>query len=105
MKKILKKLTIVAFLFAPLAVLAEEVVPANLDVMAVLERIVNYLFSILLVIAAIFIVKAGITFVTAGGDPGKVETARNEVMYALIGVAVAILSRGLVAFLRTIVGA
>ena len=104
MNKILKKLAILTFLFAPLVASAQETVPANIDVMVVLERIVNWLFSILLVIAAIYIVKAGITFVTAGGDPGKVETARNDVMYALIGVAVAILSRGLVVLVRTIVG-
>ena len=78
--------------------------PATLDVMTVLERIVDWLFTILLVVAAIFIVVAGYYFVTATGNPETVSKARNFVMYALIGVAVAVASRGLVALVRRIVG-
>lgn len=105
MKKILISLVLVGLLLTPTVnVLAQEAPPATLDVIKVLERIVDWLFTILLIVAAIFIVVAAYSFVTAAGDPEKVAKARNFVMYALIGVAVAIASRGLVALVRKIVG-
>jgi len=69
----------------------------------VLDRITNWLFSALLVIAAIFIIIAGYLFVTAMGDPDKTKTARNFVMWALIGVLVAFCAKGLVLLVDTIV--
>ncbi len=78
--------------------------PANLDVMVVLDRIVDWLFTILLVIAAISIIIAAYYFVTAAGNPETVSKARNFVLYALVGVAVAVASRGLVWLVLEIVG-
>jgi len=83
---------------------AQQSPPANLDVMTLLDRVVDWLFTILLVIAAIAIIIAAYYFVTAAGNPETVSKARNFVLYALIGVAVAVASRGLVALARTIVG-
>jgi len=106
MKKILLTAVLISLLVVPAVnVLAQEGPPAGLNVMVVLERIVNWLFTILLVVAAIFIVVAGYYFVTATGNPETVSKARNFVLYALIGVAVAVASRGLVALVLRIVGA
>ncbi len=109
----MKKILLVPIMLAALAIPASSLVLAqfgapntvpNTDVMAVLERIVDWAFSILLVFAAIMIVIAGFYFVTASGDPERVATARNFVLWALIGVLVAFLSRGMVALVRRIVG-
>ena len=77
---------------------------APTDVMGVLTKIGNWLFAILLVVAVIYIILAAFDFVTAGGDPEKVKTARNNVLYAMIGIAVAFLAKGLVVLVRMIVG-
>ncbi len=42
-------------------------------------------------------------FVTAGGNVETVTKARMWVIYAVIGVALAVLARGIVAFVRDIV--
>jgi len=106
MKKILLTAVLISLLIVPAVnVLAQQQSPpANLDVMTLLDRIVDWLFTILLVIAAIAIIIAAYYFVTAAGNPETVSKARNFVLYALIGVAVAVASRGLVALVRTIVG-
>jgi len=70
-----------------------------------IETIITWLIWIVAIVAALFIVLAAFTFITAGGDPEKINTARNQVMYALIGVVVALLAWGLVALVRTKVGA
>ena len=77
---------------------------APTDVMGALNKIGSWLFAILLVVAVIYIILGAFNFVTAGGDAGKIETARNNVLYALIGVAVAFLAKALIALVRTIVG-
>ena len=64
----------------------------------------DWLFYILLIIAAIFIIIAAYYFVTAAGDPEKVKNAKNFVLYALIGVLVALMARGLVSLVKTIAG-
>lgn len=56
----------------------------------------DWLFYILLTVAAIFIIVAAYHFVTAAGDPEKIKTARHFVLYALIGVLVAFMATGLV---------
>jgi len=76
----------------------------NLNVETTLTSIVNWLVTISFIIAALFIVLAAFTFITAGGDPEKINTARNQVLYALIGVAVALLAWGLVALIKSKVG-
>ena len=105
MRKITVSLISTALLL-PLAVLADapDVVP-TVDIMDVLDNITNWLFAVLLVIAAIFIIIAGYMFVTAMGDPDKTKTARNFVMYALIGVLVGFCAKGLVLLVRSVVGA
>jgi len=73
------------------------------DLIEALQRVVDWLFTILLIVAVIFIIIAGYNFVTAQGDPEKVHKARQFVLYALIGVGVAVASVGLVALVRFIV--
>lgn len=40
--------------------------------------------------ATIFIIIAGFMFVTAGGDPKKLDTAKKTLTWTIIGVAIAI---------------
>jgi phosphoglycerol transferase MdoB-like AlkP superfamily enzyme len=104
MKKVLTGITAVSLLALPVLALAQETAP-EVDIFDALETLTNYLFTILLIVAVIFLIIAAFTFITASGDPDKVGKARNFVLYALIGVAVAVAARGLVALVQTIMGA
>jgi len=121
MKKVLVSLVLIGTLVVPVmasATLWDDIVglmsggtkpPAGttapaVDVMTVLDNITDWLFAILLIIAAIAIIVAGYYFVTAQGDPEKTKTARSFVLYALIGVLVGIAAKGLVALVRRIAG-
>jgi len=73
------------------------------DMLEALERLTNWLFTILLITAVIFIIVAGFYFITAQGEPEKVKKARLFILWALIGVGVAVASVGLVALVRYIV--
>jgi len=63
--------------------------------------IANWLGGIILGIAVIMIIYAAFTFLTAGGSEEKLTTARNTLIYALVGVIVALLAFALPAVVRT----
>ena len=74
--------------------------PLIVDIIGALEKVIALVFTILLIGAVIALMVAGIIFITSGGDPGKVGTARTLVLYALIAVVIGLLARGLVLFLE-----
>ena len=110
MKKIVSGLISTALLVMPVIALAQDAahgIPApdwgEVDVMEVLENLTNWMFVILLIVAAIFIIVAAFYFVTAQGDPDKTNKARNFVLYALIGVLIAFVAKGLIYLVDQIV--
>ena len=66
--------------------------------------ITNWLFVILSIAAVIFIVLAGLEFITGGGDPEKIASARMKLMYAAVGIAVALLARAIPFVIASIIG-
>lgn len=69
-----------------------------------MDRVTNWAFTLLLGVAVLFIIFAAFNFIFAQGDPEKVKSAKEFLLYALIGVIIALLSRGLVGFMQTLVG-
>jgi len=78
--------------------------PPEVDVFVTIQRIGNLLFTFLIVVAAVMLVIAGVLFVTAAGSETQVTRARNMLLYALLGIVLAVLARGLVTLLRTYLG-
>jgi len=60
-----------------------------------ITTLTDWLFVILLVVSVIFIVLAGLQFITGGGDPVAVSAARTKLIWAAVGIGVALLARGL----------
>lgn len=50
------------------------------------------IFSLGAIFTLIFIVIGGIKFITSGGDPAKVASARSSITYAVIGMVLLILA-------------
>lgn len=50
------------------------------------------------ILAVILIAIGGIRYATSGGDPGQTKAAKETIIYAIIGLIVAIFAQGLVAF-------
>jgi hypothetical protein len=63
-----------------------------------IEIIVNTLLFVLGAIAVIMIVIGGIRYATAGGDQSALTAAKNTILYAVIGLVVAIMAYGIVNF-------
>ena len=61
-------------------------------------KIVGVALGILGGVAVIVIVIAGLMYAISGGDSGKVAAAKNAILYAVIGLIVAMLSGVIIGF-------
>lgn len=69
-----------------------------------IEAVINGLIVISFVIVPLVIIIAGYFFVTAGGDPQKVSQAKNMIIYALIGLVIILMAKGIITFVKTVIG-
>ena len=69
-----------------------------------INKIGNLVYQLFMAAAAISLILAAYNFVTAQGDPEKVKSARNYVIYSLIGVVVATLALGMVDLVKKLAG-
>jgi ABC-type Fe3+ transport system permease subunit len=60
--------------------------------------VVNILLFLLGAVAVVMIVIGGIRFSTANGDQSAVTSARNTILYAVVGLVVAIMAYAIVNF-------
>lgn len=70
----------------------------------VIKKVTNYFFTALLALAVVFVVLAGFSFLTAAGDPIKLSKAKNQLLWALVAVAIGALSWGLVSMIARLMG-
>lgn len=63
-----------------------------------IENILAIITTILGAIAVLFIVIGGLRYIVSQGDPQAVSKAKGTIVYALIGLVVAISARAIVAF-------
>lgn len=63
-----------------------------------IKNVVNVLLFVLGAIAVIMIIIGGIRYATSNGDSGQITTAKNTILYAVIGLIVAILAYAIVNF-------
>jgi uncharacterized membrane protein YuzA (DUF378 family) len=67
----------------------------------IVSTIVNILSLIVGMAGVIMVVYSGMKYVTSGGDANKVGSAKNTLIYALVGLAVAAIAEFLVHFVLT----
>jgi hypothetical protein len=63
-----------------------------------IQTILSITFGILGAFAFLMIVIAGLRYMVAAGDPQKTAQARNTIVFALVGLAIAISAQVIVAF-------
>jgi type IV secretion system pilin len=68
----------------------------NDDAPSMVKTVINILLYVLGIISVVMIVIGGIRFATADGDPSGVKSARNTVVYSVVGLVVALLSFAIV---------
>lgn len=62
----------------------------------ILTNVINLLLTIIGIISVIMIIVGGIRYTTSGGDSGQINSAKDTIIYAIVGVVIAILSFAIV---------
>ncbi len=66
------------------------------------QNVINTVLIILGMAAVIMIIVGGVRYVTSNGDPQQVKSAKDTVMYSVIGVIVAIMAFAIVNFVLAV---
>jgi purine-cytosine permease-like protein len=74
------------------------------SVWELIDKITNFLVFIGLALVPIFVIIAAFYFLSAGGDPKKVEQAKKILLYALIGLFILLLFRGIIYLIFQLLG-
>lgn len=64
----------------------------------ILKNVINVLLYVAGTIAVIMIIIGAIRYITSDGDSNRASQARNTIIYAVVGLVVAIMSFGIVNF-------
>ncbi len=64
----------------------------------------DLLFIVAALLAVLFVVFSGIEWVTSAGDPGKIESAKKRLFYAIVGLVVVAMAFLIFNFITGILG-
>ena len=67
----------------------------------IFKTITNVLLFIIGAVAVIMLIIGGIRYTVSGGDSGAVTSAKNTILYAVVGIIVAVLAYAIVNFVLT----
>ena len=114
MKKFLSLITLTVLLVsfdvhvladtAPNDITSKPVFTDVSGLLAFANTIINWIFTILLVVAVIMILLAAFKFLTNGGKEDEIKKAQNMLLYALIAIVIGALAKGLVLVVSNLVG-
>ncbi len=62
----------------------------------VLTKVANLISFAVGIVAIVVIIIAGITMILASGDPTKIANSRNAIVYALVGLGIAVSAQAII---------
>jgi hypothetical protein len=68
------------------------------DITKLIKSVVTLLSTLIGVAAVIMIIFAGFRYITSGGDSNRVSSAKSTIIYAVIGLVIAVLAQVIVNF-------
>lgn len=71
------------------------------DVPRIITNIATWLYRIVLAVAVFFALLAAFNYLT--GDPKKVQKAHQQILYVVVGIAVALVSFGIVSLVESLI--
>lgn len=66
-------------------------------------NVTDWVYYVLLIGVSLAIITAGFFFLTAGGDPNKIKSAQSSLIYGMIALALAIMSKVIPAIIKAVV--
>ena len=76
----------------------EQTKSENIENSGVIENVTNILLFVVGVVAVIAIIIGGIKYTTSNGDASRTKSAKDTILYAVVGLVFAIMAWGIVSF-------
>jgi hypothetical protein len=70
----------------------------NTNINTIIKTVINIFSWIVGIVAVIMIIVGGFRYVTAGGDSNNVSSAKNTIIYAIIGLIIVAMAQFIVQF-------
>jgi len=106
-KNLILLLTFLTFFSSAGLVLAQIFLPNPLspvnDFAALILNITDYITGFIGALAVLMFIWAGILYLTSGMNPSNVQKANKALLYAVIGLAIAMAGSGLITLIRKII--
>ena len=74
------------------------------DLPSIASTVVNTMLFIVGILAVVMIIFSGIRYITAHGDKGQVESAKNTLIYSIVGLVIAIVAYAIVSWVTGLFG-
>lgn len=74
------------------------------SVEALINSIIDFLVIMALALSSLMVVLAGYYFVTASGDPKKIEAGKKIILYTLIGLGIIMFAKAVNSILKLVIG-
>ncbi len=116
MKKLFGLLTIIIALNLIIAPVSAETLQESISnygnqspinsaeqVITILKNVVGLVYRLFFILTIFFVLLAAYNFLFAQGDPNKVKLARDQLLYAAVAVAVALISTGAAAIIQSFI--
>lgn len=69
-----------------------------------IDSIITFIFYLAIPIVVLMIIIGGAYFLTSGGNPERIRTAKNIILYTLIGFFIVLLAKGIISMLESLLG-
>jgi hypothetical protein len=81
---------------------APVAVPTTVDIPGTANRVMDWGFGVLIILAALFILYAAFMYLTAQAIEGNLAKAKNYILYAIIAIVVAFVARASVGIITSL---
>ncbi|MDO8663587.1 MAG: pilin [Candidatus Wildermuthbacteria bacterium] len=72
--------------------------------LSTLNTIIDWIFTVMVILAVLFSILGAFNLLTGAGSPEKVTSGRNYILYAAIGLVVALISRAIPGIVKAVMG-
>ena len=65
------------------------------DLFRLIDKVLGFVWTILIIMSIITMISAAVMYITSQGDSGKTAEANKMILYAAVGLGIAVLSKAL----------
>ena len=74
------------------------------DMISTVGKVLTAVYGMVGILAVVMIIVGGVKYMTSEGDPGKIQSAKNTIMYSVIGLVITLLAFAITNFILGALG-